>query len=608
MEERTLEISEKIRILQIEEAKKEEEIDAVDAFMDLLASEDIDVAFTREKPDLEDFVTDSNGNELIYERNITRKPANVKLPLTKEHVEEMNYCFQHPIYTIKNYAKIVSQDRGIIDFKLYPYQCEFIQTCFSSKRVISKFPRQSGKTTTSAAFMLIFSMFNENKTIAIVANKQSTATEILDRIKLMYEFLPMWLKGGIIEWNKTSIKFENGCKIMASSTSSSSIRGQSISLLYLDEFAFIQKNLVNEFIESTFPVISSSRLARIIITSTPNGKNHFYQFYQDALNGNSDFTPLSIEWNEVPGRDEEWRIKMIKELGSVEKFNQEYGGNFASDSSMAFSSETVKFIERNHVKDHILDEVEGVKRLDGLKVFTTPVRGRKYLICVDVAGGKNKDYSTMVVIDITNDNSFEIVCTYRNNKITPIEYPKVIYEVALYYYEAYLLIENNAMGAGVLNDIWNDIEYTNVYSSDFTRTNRTLKKAYHELGINTNKKTKLSGVLFLSAMLDKYQIIIPDIMLIDELYTFIKNVNGTYSASDGNHDDLVMPLVFFAYLVKTRDSFDLLKASYVDLEDEDSIARMDDNVFYIEGGRTSSNKEKAEEDVDKLVYDMLISW
>lgn len=599
----------------------------------------------------------------------------------------------------------------------------------------------SHNTTTSSAFMLFYTIFNKDKTVAIVANKQATSKEILDRIKLMYDYLPMWLKPGVLEWNKTNIKFDNGCKIIAAATSADSIRGQSISCvdgdtiitvksditgiedltisefskrlveinnefnfddretlqtiitntgdckpsyqvltpngfsdlggvvishckktiklkdyniictpdhlikigdifvkagslsheeynncqdvydlmnvdknneyftngivshncLYLDEFAFIPKNFINEFIESTFPVISASKLARIIITSTPNGKNHFYKFYEEAEKGKSDFKHSHIKWSDMPGRDEAWRQARIKELGSIEKFNQEYGAEFADASNMAFKPDTIRHIEQVQVEDCLF---EHVKTAEGLKIFQRPIKNRKYLISCDVAGGAGRDSSTMVVIDITTD-TFNIVSTYQSDEISTKDYPAVIYNLALYYNNAFILIENNGMGDGVANELWYNLEYNNIYSADFTKEFR-FKKVYHkEIGIKTNKKNKKAGVLFLSSMLDKFQIIIPDIRIVDELYTFCKNDNGSYSASSGNHDDFVMNLVLFAYVYKDKDRFEVLKSSYdtSDLgEDERGIA---DGVFFIEGGKNNKSKEDLNNCADKVLLELL---
>jgi hypothetical protein len=372
--------------------------------------------------------------------------------------------------------------------------------------------------------------------------------------------------------------------------------------LYLDEFAFIPKNLVNEFIESTFPVISSSKLARIIITSTPNGKNHFYKFYEEARLGKSSFVHSHIKWSDMPGRDEKWRAERIKELGSIEKFNQEYGAEFANASNMAFKTDTINHIEKLQVVDPLIDNV---KRAEGLRIFQRPIKGRKYLISSDVAGGKNRDYSTMVVIDITTDD-FNIVATYRSDEIHTSDYPAMIYNIALYYYGAYIIIENNGLGDGVANDLWHNYEYTNIFSADFTKEQRYKKGFYKDIGIKTNKKNKKAGVLFLSSMLDKYQINIPDIQIVDELYTFIKNDNDTYSASTGNHDDFVMNLVLFAYLAKTRESFELIRSTF-DVEDDESDDGAINNVLYVEGGKgTYRDKDALFREADEKLYNILL--
>jgi len=182
----------------------------------------------------------------------------------------------------------------------------------------------SHNTTTSVGYLLWLSLFSENYNIAITANKKSLAVDILARYQLAYENLPMWLQQGVDEWNKGSIKLENGSKILAASTAASSIRGGSFNCVFMDEFAHVHNNLAEEFFTSTYPVISSGKTTKIIIVSTPRGMNLFYKMWMDAVNKKSDYFPVDIHWSRVPGRTEEWKETTIRNT-SARQFNQEFG-------------------------------------------------------------------------------------------------------------------------------------------------------------------------------------------------------------------------------------------------------------------------------------------
>ena len=217
-----------------------------------------------------------------YLGNANLKPAGIGIEFTKDQVQEYMKCAQDPIYFIKKYVKVVSLDKGLVPFNLYDYQEEIVDAVHNNRFVISKLPRQSGKSTTMIAYILHYVLFNQSMTVAVLANKQSTAREILSRLKMAYEYLPLWLQQGIVEWNKGSLELENGSRIIASSTSASAVRGGSFNMIFLDEFAHVPQNIAEEFFSSVYPTITSGQSTKVLMVSTPNGLNLFYHYWRGA--------------------------------------------------------------------------------------------------------------------------------------------------------------------------------------------------------------------------------------------------------------------------------------------------------------------------------------
>jgi hypothetical protein len=206
---------------------------------------------------------------------------------------------------------------------MWDFQRDIVQLVQDERYVICKMPRQVGKTTTVASILLHYVLFNENYSVAILANKLSQAREILGRIQMAFEHLPKWLQQGVVEWNKGYIELANGSKILASATSSSAIRGTSQNLIYLDEFAFVPNNMQEEFFMSVYPTISSGTTTKVVITSTPNGLNMFYKLWKDSEEDRNDYKRVDVHWSQVPGRDQTWKETTIRNT-SEEQFRQEY--------------------------------------------------------------------------------------------------------------------------------------------------------------------------------------------------------------------------------------------------------------------------------------------
>lgn len=482
----------------------------------------------------EDIIVENgyNGNPLVPK-------ANRKIEWTKYNILEFEKCMRDPVYFIETYGKIVSVDHGLVPFKLYDYQKEILAAYPDNRNILLNQSRQSGKTSIVTAIILHFAIFNESKTIAILANKGSQAMEIMSRIQLAFEYLPSWLKPGVTSWNKGSFELENGTKLIAAASSSSAIRGRSISLLYLDEFAFIPN--WEEFAASVLPTVSSGKSSRIIASSTPNGLNHFYVYCEQAKQGNNGFWYKEVPWNDVPGRDEAWKEKTLKDINhDQEKFNAEYCCQFLGSSGTLIAGWKLK----------TLFAQQPLHSSSGLKQYERPEKNHVYVITVDVSRGKGLDYSAFQVIDVT-EMPYKQVAVYRNNMITPVDYAFVVHKVAKTYNDAMVLVEVNDIGSQVSELLHFDYEYENViFTESAGRAGKRVSGGFGnnaDAGLRTTKTTKLQGCSNLKLLIEGEQLIINDKDTIAELSRFSKK-GASYEAEPGCNDDLVMGLVIFAWL------------------------------------------------------------
>lgn len=458
---------------------------------------------------------------------------------TPELLKEYAKCAGDPIYFAKKYIKIVHVDRGLIPFNMYGYQEEIATKITNNRRVAVLTARQSGKTTLAVAIILHYILFNEYKTAAILANKGDSAREVLARIKLAYEALPKWLQQGILEWNKGSIELENGCKVLAGTTSSSAIRGKSIAFLYLDEVAFIEG--YDEFFASVYPTVSSGEETKLLMTSTPNGLNHFYKTCKGAKEGTNGYEYVEVMWYDVPGRDEKWKQETLAALDyDMEKFMQEYECQFLGSSGTLISGEKLKTLVAQKV----------IASAEGLKQYALPVPGNSYALIADVSRGKGLDYSTFSVVDVTK-MPYQQVCVFRDNFIGPADFASVIHRVGKIYNEAHTLIEINDIGGQVADILFLDFGYESIlFTENGGRSSKRISGGFGknvDRGIRTTKTVKSIGCSILKMLIEQSQLIINDFDTIQELARFSKK-GTSYEAESGAHDDMVMTLVLFAWL------------------------------------------------------------
>ena len=477
-----------------------------------------------------------------YLGNPKLKKANIQIDFSQEEIQEVVRCSKDIVYFCETYQKIISIDEGLMPFEPYEYQKEIMHSVNENRFVICKMPRQTGKTTTMVAVMLHYALFNPDFNIAILANKAATAREILGRLQLAYENLPWFLQQGIVEWNKGSIILENGSKIFASSTSASAIRGMSINLVYLDEFAFVPSTVQDEFFSSVYPTISSGRSSRVLITSTPNGMNMFYKLWHDAEKGFNDYATVSVNWWDVPGRDEEWKAQTIRNT-SEKQFAVEFECEFLGSSDTLIDAHKLRHLVFENPLEHN----------ENLKIFEKPIPEHIYTLTADTSRGVGNDYSAFVIFDVTQV-PYKVVATYRSNTIAPVLYPKAIYNAARAYNNAQVLIEINDIGQQVADILHNDLEYESIISAQWKgRAGQIVGGGFargdSQLGIRTTPAMKRVGCAMLKTIVENDRMIINDFDILSELTTFVANKRGTnFEAEQGQTDDLAMCLVFFAWL------------------------------------------------------------
>lgn len=449
---------------------------------------------------------------------------------TQENILEYKKCMEDPVHFAKTYCKVVSLDKGLVNFDLYPYQENMFNHFNTNRFSIILACRQSGKSISSVAYILWFALFHSEKTIAILANKGATAREMLARITLMLENLPFFLQPGTKALNKGSIEFSNNSRIIAAATSGSSIRGMSINLLFLDEFAFVENDAT--FYTSTYPVVSSGKDTKVIITSTANGiGNVFHKIWEGAMQETNNFKPFRVDWWDVPGRDEAWKEQTIANTSQLQ-FDQEFGNTFFGTGDTLVDAETLMALR---AKPPI--QVKG----DAF-IYEEAQKGHEYVMCVDVAKGRGQDYSTFNVIDITA-RPFKQVAVYRNNIISPILFPDFIYKFATAYNNAYVVVEANDQGQVVCNGLYYDMEYENLHVESAVKSSG--------LGIEMTRKVKRIGCSSFKDLIENGKIEIVDEQTILEISTF-EAKGQSFEASQGNHDDLVMNFVMFGYFAGTQ--------------------------------------------------------
>ena len=406
----------------------------------------------------------------------------------------------------------------------------------------------SHNSTLMTVYALWLANFFPDQAIIICAHKGDTARMLFKRIKEAYKELPNWLKEPVIEWNKSSMTLSNGSSIVTSNTTAEGPRGNSLSCLILDEFAFVAPEIAQQFWTAVAPTLANNPDARMFVSSTPNGiGNLFHKLYDDAENGRNNFAIQRVLWDDVPGRDAEWRKRTIRDdcFGDEEMFAQEYECKFLGASNSPFPQSTFEKI-KNDISDPILRDMDGY-----LKMWKLPEDDRVYVMGVDTAEGVGLDSSVVQVLDITDLNKIEQVACYANNRIDPTAFTEVVEQIAIMYGRPVMAVERNGCGGQVCDRLYIDKAYPHFvcHGNDNNKKSRA--------GVNSSQNTRGPAVTNMKYWLsDKKQVIIHDAAFLESLYHFVRTNTGRWEAEKNFHDDLEMALTWALYplhrdLVKT---------------------------------------------------------
>lgn len=497
-------------------------------------------------------------------KNPNLKKANQQTEYTLDQIQELQKCSEDPVYFIKTYVKITHPTRGAVPFKLYPYQEDMLRAYQQNRFVVVLSARQTGKSITSAAYILWYAMFHFDRTILIASNKNSNAMEMIHRIKFAYENLPLWLKPGIMDdgWNKHSAGFDNGTRIISEATSINSGRGMAISLLYLDEFAFVPPAVQNEFWTSISPTLSTG--GSCIMTSTPNGDTNIFADIwrgsqipglQDSNVGINGFKSIRVYWNQPPGRDDKFKAEEIGKIGETQ-WLQEYECEFLSSDALLIRS---LFLQS------LTAEILARKPKYAIKDVTfwhDVIPGKSYLIGVDPATGSGKDFTVFTVFQFPE---MKQIAEYRSNTTSTNDAYEVLKNLLSYIYSkdttVYFSVENNGVGEGIISLYEADEDRPDVeFVSEDGRNRR---------GMTTVSRTKLKACVNFRELLEKGNLSICSPLLLAELKQFVRK-RGSYDHQEGGTSDAVSATLIAVRLIEEiatydQDAFDKLYSGVEDM-------------------------------------------
>jgi hypothetical protein len=482
---------------------------------------------------------------------VLTKKAHTKEKFTEDQLTHLMGCAS-PVdghhYFAKNFFYIQHPVKGKLLFEPFEYQTRLLDSYHNYRFNINMLPRQSGKTTCAASYLLWYAMFHPDQTILVAAHKYTGSQEIMQRIRYAYELCPDYIRSGVVNYNKGSIEFDNGSRIVSATTTGNTGRGMSISLLYCDEFAFVQPNIATEFWTSISPTLATG--GRAIITSTPNSdedefatiwkesQNRFDEFGNESEDGRgiNGFYGFRADWSEHPDRDDDWRRTEIGRIGE-ERFRREYGCEF-----LVYDETLVNSIKLSELvgKDPIL-------RMGQVRWYKKPTPGNVYLIALDPSLGTGGDYAAIEVFEMPSMTQ----CAEWQHNITKVqEQVRLLREVLVYIQDEigidnrsniYWSVENNTIGEAALVVIsdFGEESFPGLFLSEPVRKGHVRK---FRKGFNTTHGNKISACSRLKFLIEENKMQINSKALISELKSFIAHGVG-FKAKVGQHDDLVAGLL-----------------------------------------------------------------
>lgn len=508
------------------------------------------------------------GYSPFFEGNIDLRRGDIVFQYTDEEIQEIIKCKRNIIYFIEKYCRVKRPDGKIGNIKLRRYQYKQLKDFLENDEIILGWSRQSGKTIGTALYIIWCMMFNSDKHTAILANKGSTSSEVLSKVKEIYKNLPFFLKAGIKGWNGSTVSLDNGCKIFTGPTTSDALNGRTCNILYIDEFAYIGKGknkiaVQKDFLANAMPVLSSQKLSglcKLIISSTPVGKEYFYELFDNALKGKNSLKASKVCWWEIPGKDLAWAKNEISKIGIV-KFKQQYEMSFNVHAKTLLNIKTMRQLSRNKMtfKSDEFDILSNYEEClffnDKLELSESDV----FCLTVDIAEGLKQDYSIIQILKLNIDEnlepSFEQIGYFASNEIPIEEFARTTAELftALNPEKSKLLVESNTYGDYFFK-CFDNFDDFDIPSESICKFKRTADSTAKQRGLRTNSSIKKIGVASFKTLTDKNILNIFSEETIKEIENFQENEKGNYQASIG-HDDHVTPLVNFSYWV-TEDALE----------------------------------------------------
>ena len=572
--------------------------------------------------DSEDYYLDAFGGRIAFNGNRQIKPFHTKINLSDIHIQEIKKCSEDIDYFKNNYVQFRTKS-GIGFPEHREYQENFIHSLNDeNEQYLVVFPRQAGKSATTAVWLTWLFLFKEQLNIGICANRGSTATDFLSNVKNIYTCLPIWVQQGIKVWNVKRIEGENGTRILTDATSGDSFRGSTMNVVVVDETAYVAGTKWESFVDSVLPSQSSLAWKKTIFISTPNGLNHFYSMVKDSKKRkvienvqeseieeikkketvldtvknkygtfdvqidkpSNDMELISVNWKEVPRYDrkgnlidpESFKQQVIDRQG-LQYFLQAYACEFLGSSHTLISGDVLKDIESIKPKDKIF--VQGTEEF--VKIYEEPLENHKYILSVDPAKD-GRDYFALHMIDVTKF-PFKQVASGRL-QIDYLLMPNFLYEFASSYNTAFTIIENNeGAGQSIADTLKRDFEYENLY---YDRTGNNFK---NYPGFRTTTKSRAQLLETLKLLIENKKLEIYDSDTILELQRFIL-VKKKFQAEEGFHDDLVMSLAIAFCLFNDIQNFEDFKEvtksiyseSETDFADYITIGNFDDGISEFE--------------------------
>ena len=514
-------------------------------------------------------------DNMFYMGNKNLPTVNWKGEYTKQQVKDLKKASSNILYFAENFFHIINLDRGKEKISLYKPQKRALRKMRDNRFFCLLASRQIGKSTMMTIYILWQACFNNDQRILLVANKEATAIEIFQRVRMAYEELPNWLKPPVKEYAKTSMTLENGSRIGITTTTGTAARGQSVNCLVIDEMAFIEPHLVEEFWKSVFPIITSSKKSKVFVCSTANGTdNLFYKLYIGAIEKTNSWAHDKIKWDEIPGRDKEWAQATKTALGSSEAWLQEFECEFIHSGESTLDDELFEEMMGKVSKPKIsLDEGH-------YKIWEEPDDTKLYAAGVDISEGVGIDASVIQILDITDIRDIKQVAVYRNNTIPPLEFTNRLYKILRNWGSPLALIERNNCGAQVVDRLGTDLGYEKIVS--YGNANAHRRNVMRGMIAHTN--TKYKGVLNMRYFMNEIRTVhINEEETVMELRNFVRYPNGTWKARPGFHDDRVMAILYSLFILEkeiTERFFEIVELD--DMGKPLVIEPMDFGVQYFE--------------------------